>query len=190
MTALQLFSHLSYADRNAFMDSARKVLACPADGCTEQAPWIDAKDAVLKGWAFEDRVVGDSVVRHWFCPVHKRPDDTPPLKPRTGASCLAIEAELSPEAAKLAFGGRRLIVLRLGENNGTQLAVVLRDETFGVYGIQVTGWRASSNCWTLPKLVTDRKILGAPSPRDKRVLVAACEWPPPFLKPRSKGNRR
>lgn len=187
MTALRLYSHLSYADRNAFMDSQRKVLACPADGCTEQAPWLDAKDAVLRGWAFKDRVVDGSVVRLWFCPAHKPPDDTPPLKTYIDFRKPVFGAELSPKAAKLAFGGRRLIVLRLGETAGTQLAVVLREND---QGIQVTGWRASSRSWTQPKLVPPTKILGAPSPRDKRVLVAAREWSPEFLKPRSATKRR
>lgn len=184
---IQLHSHLSYADRNAFMDSMRKVLACPADGCDARAPWLDAKDAVLRGWAFQDRVVGGAVVRHWFCAAHKPSDEAPPLKPCNDFRKLVFGADLSPEAAKLAFGGRRLIVLRLGETNGTQFAVVLKED---VKGIHATGWRASSRSWTQPKLVPPEKILGAPSPRDKRVLVAAREWPPEFLKPRSKGKRR
>lgn len=187
MTTLQLFAHLSYADRNAFMDSARKVLACPADECTEQAPWVDAKDAVLKGWTFEDRVMAGSVVRHWFCPAHKPADAMPPLKTVVDFRKPIFGAELSPEAAKLAFGGRRLIVVRLGENAGSQLAVVIKEDNRGTH---VTGWKASSRRWTGSKLVPPEKIMGAPSPKDKRVLVAAREWPPEFLKPRSKGTRR
>jgi hypothetical protein len=185
---LQLFSHLTYAEQNARLDALRKVLVCPAKDCDAREPWLDTATAVVKGWAYEDRFVDGVLVRRWFCPAHKTAENYPPLKPYPNFR--KPSAELSPESAKLAFGGRRLVVVQLGANNGTQLAVVLRDEMFGVYGIQVTGWRASSACWTLPKLVTSTKIMGAPSPRDNRILVAAREWPPPFLKPRSKGQRR
>jgi hypothetical protein len=180
--AVQLFSHLSYADRAAFMDSQRKVLLCHAEGCDAREPWVDITDAVLKGWAFEDRPSSGSVVRYWFCPAHKPPENYPPLKTYLDFRRAVASPELSPEAAKLAFGGRRIVVLQLGANNGTQIAVVLKDETFGVYGIQVTGWRASSECWTNPKLVGPSKVVGAPSPRDKRISQAAKAWPPPWMK--------
>jgi hypothetical protein len=187
MTSIQLHSHLSYADRNAFMDSRRKVLACHHPDCTEQEPWADVKTAVLHGWGFEDRVSNGSVVRHWFCPAHKPVDDTPPLKAHIDYRRPVFGAELSPEAAKLAFGGKRLIVVRLGETAGTQLAVVIKEDAKGTH---VTGWKAASRRWTGSKLVPPERIMGAPSPRDKRVLDAAREWPPEFLRPRSKGKRR
>lgn len=187
---IQLFSHLSYAEQNARLDALRKVLVCPVDGCDVREMWHDAAAAVVKGWAYEDRFVDGALVRRWFCPAHRPADNTPTLKPCINFRKFVPGAELSPEAAKLAFGGRRLIVVRLGENNGTQLAIVLRDEVVGMYDVQATGWRASSHCWTNPKFVPSEKIMGAPSPRDKRVLVAAREWPPEFLKPRSKEKRR
>jgi hypothetical protein len=187
MTALQLFSHLTYAEQNARLDGLRKVLVCPADDCDAREPWLDAASAVVKGWAYEDRFVDGAIVRRWFCPVHKPAENYPPLKTCLDFRRPVAGAELSPEATKLAFGGRRLIVVRLGENAGTQLAVVLKEDAKGIH---VTGWRASSNCWTNPKLVPPAKIMGAPSPRDKRILVAASEWPPEFLKPRGKGKRR
>lgn len=180
MTTLELFSRLSYADRNALMDARRKVLVCPADGCDERAPWTDAKDAVLRGWAFEDRPVDGAVVRFWYCPKHKPVEPLPALPVR-----LFVTAP--KDGCKVAFDGRRAVLVRLGETAGKQLAIVL-DE--GETRVCVVGWVASSRRWTKPKLVEREKLLGPVSPKDKRLLVAAREWPPPFLEERSKGRRR
>lgn len=183
---IQLFSNLSYAEQNARLDAMRKVLLCHADDCDARERWVDITAAVLKGWAFEDRPSSGTVVRYWFCPTHKPAENYPPLKTYLDFRRPVASPELSPEATKLAFGGRKLIVVRLGENNGTQLAVVLKDETFGVYGVQATGWRASSQCWTNQKLVPPAKVIGAPSPLDKRIPQAAEAWPPPWMKIRRK----
>jgi hypothetical protein len=175
MTSVELNSHLSYADRNAFMDSARKVLACPADDCTEQAPWIDAKDAVLKGWAFEDRVVDGSVVRHWFCPAHKPADNAPVLLPRAIIRTITNGGLSMKELRKLRFDEARLTLVRLGENAGTQIAVVL---CAGRSDWRVVGWKASSSRWIGPKSVPPEKILGEPQPKDRRLIAMAKAWPP------------
>lgn len=175
MSRVQLHSKLSYAERNALLDSQRKVLACPHAGCLERETWTDAKDATLKGWGFEDRVVDGEVLRQWFCPMHRPMDPLAPLPQRhlfpsfTGVGC------------EVAFGGLRAVLLRLGASNGTQLAIVLDEgETY----VSVVGWHRTSARWTNLKLVPKDKILGPPPPKDKRLRCAAGAWPPEHLKRR------
>ena len=91
---LQLFSHLTYAESNARLDAMRKVLACPDATCGEQAPWTNAADAVVRGWAFEDRPVDGTVVRFWYCPRHKPASIVEPLGSADGAQ---LRFESQPE---------------------------------------------------------------------------------------------
>lgn len=169
---------LDYAASNARLDACRKVLICAT--CGARRPWVDVVQATLAGWQEQDKLVNGQRVRFWYCQDCKAPPIPRAITPaEESAERWKREHAAREAAAPKPFGGRRTILVRLGETAGTQLAVVLEELP---EGLRVTGWRVSSREWTKPKLVPPEKIF-APSARgDKRWRKALECWPPHWIR--------
>lgn len=173
MTAL--LSHLSYAEHNARLDALRKVLACPADGCFARSPWTNATAATIAGWSFEDHVVDGQMMWFWHCPDHRVADPLAPLPSKQVIRTVTDGGLSLKQIRALPFPDVRLVLVRLGENVGTQVAAVL-SATHEQW--RVIGWRAWSSRWTTPKFVEQSKLIGPPLPDDRRLKDMAKHWPP------------
>ncbi len=170
---------LAYAMANQGLDASRRVLQCHGDGCTIREKWSNAARAVAMGWAHEDRKVSGRVLRFWYCPECKKPEEIQALTMPHPAQ------DLRDRSAE-PFGGRRVVIVRFGASM-TQVAVVLeeRDEF-----VDVVAWSAAPMHFRRPKMVPKDRIIGAASPNDKRVRNARADWPAFYAKHIAPKGRR